>query len=184
MFPRGGPLRGEPACVGVVLAVLRAFAPGAEATRVAQLTGLDHGHTEKTLSYLESQGYAESRTQEIAWYYGHREAHLWVERPRAEFLGKPMPHYHHTPEEAKEVPPRLWRLFWSGLDPMHLRLPQHALYVASRLLAPEGSIRYMGGETWALQHLPTWALRQVLKHRGYQKGPVAERIKLRLAQEF
>jgi len=184
VFPPGGPLDGEPACAGVALAVLRAYAPGVETARVAQLAGLERDHAEQALLYLQSRGFADSRTRKIAWYHGHREAHMWVEVPRGEFLGKPMPRYEETPTEAERIPPRLWWMFWSGLDPMFLRLPDHAVYVASRLLAPEGSRRYMTAETWALKHLPTWALRKILTSRGYQRGPVAERIKLRLSRGF
>ena len=182
-FPSQGPINQETFCAGVVLAVLRAYGPGAEKSRIAQWSGLDQDHVEKALRYLKAQGYAERQTRSIPWYYRTREAHFWVEKPRKELLGRPMPRFEEPPTEPHGIPPRFWWVFWSGTDPMFLRLPDHAWYVASRMLAPEGSRRHLSAETWALKHLPSWALRKLSQSRGYQHGPVAERIKLRLSKE-
>ncbi len=91
-----------------------------------------------------------------------------------------MPTFEDAPREQDRIPPRLWWVFWSGIDPMYLRLPDDAVYAASRMLVPEGSTRHVLAETWALKHLPSQALRELLGKRGYQNGPVVERIKHRL----
>lgn len=179
-FPPDGPFTEDPFCSGVALAILRAYAPGVEPGRVAEFAHLSVEHAEQTLLRLNSRGLAKPKQQKISWYYQQRQALLWVENPRVEFLGKPMPTFEETPRRPDRIPPRLWWVFWSGMDPMFLRLPADAVYVASRMLVPEGSTRHVLAETWALKHLPPRALRELLGKRGYQNGPVVDRIKHRL----
>ena len=110
-FPSQGPFNQETFCAGVVLAVLRAYGPGAEKSRIAQWSGLDQDHVEEALRYLKAQGYAERQTRRIPWYYGTREAHFWVETPRRELLGRPMPRFEEPPTEPDGIPPRFWWVF-------------------------------------------------------------------------
>ena len=75
-FPSQGPINREPFCAGVVLAVLRAYGPGAERSQIAQWSGLDQDHVEEALRHLKAQRYAERQTRRIPWYYGDQGSPL------------------------------------------------------------------------------------------------------------
>lgn len=107
-----------------------------------------------------------------------------MKSPTGNCLGQSLPRYDHSTVASSpdRIPPRFWCLFWSGLDPMFIRPPEHAWYVASRMLAPKGSWRHLPAETWALQHLPARVLEKLLESRGYADGPVAERIRLAISR--
>ena len=182
LFPPG-PFSTRPVCEGLALATVRAF-PGVEDTVVARASGIENGHVGDALATLEREGLARSETRTLPWYYDTRRVRLWHETPRRELLGKSLPRFDSSTvvSSPDRIPPRFWCLFWSGLDPMFIRLPEHAWYVASRMLAPKGSWRHLPAETWALQHLPVWALEKLLEGRGYADGPVAERIRLAVSR--
>ena len=183
-FPKSGPLATRPLCVGVVLATVRAYAQGVEVEFIAQMSGLERDHVRLALQGLEDEELVSVDSLTIPWYYGSRQVDRWREKPVRELLGQPLPSFTRPPDRspASRIPPQYWWMFWSGIDPMFLRLPDHAWYVASRMLAPEGSMRYLPGETWALNHIPGWALRKLLTSRGYGDSPVASRINWRLVQ--
>ena len=94
-----------------------------------------------------------------------------------------MPEYREPADTPlpDRIPPVFWWMFWSGPDPMFLRLPEHAWYMASRMLSPKGSRRHLPAETWALEHLPDWAMDRLLGSRGYDDTPTEERMELRLS---
>ncbi len=183
-FPGGGPFAARPFCLGVVLGAVRAYPQGVEIDYITRMSGLEPDHARLALQRLKGEGLVWVDERTIPWYYGSRRADRWRERPVPDLLGQPMPTFTHPPDSSPptRIPPQFWWMFWSGTDPMFLRLPEHAWYVGSRMLAPQGSMRYLPGETWALNHLPGWALRKLLDSRGYEDSPVASRIKWRLAQ--
>ena len=67
-------------------------------------------------------------------------------------------------------------MFWSGFDPMLVRLPEHAEYVASRMIRFDDRRRNLPAETWALQHLPVQILEGLLNAQAPDRGPVKTRI--------
>lgn len=183
VFPSTGPFTARPRCHGLALATVRAYAHGVEKDFITGVSGLEADHVELALHSLEDQGMVFSVTQSIPWYHRSRKSVLWREQPRPELLGRSLPQY-RKPSPGPfpdQIPPQYWWMFWSGIDPKFIRLPEHAWYAASRLLAPKGSWRYLPAETWALEHLPIWALQKLLDTRGYTDTPVAARIKLRIS---
>lgn len=176
-IPPEGPLGAEPRCLGLTLTVIREHAWGAEASYIARAVGLKADHVKSALVHLDREGFVISESVTISWYYKHRTVHLWREAFRPDLLGQPLPSFSATPEEEDGIPPQFWWIFWSGMDPMFLRLSQHALYIASRMVAPQGSPRFLPAETWALDHLPTWELRSLAEVRGYNSCPAGERIR-------
>ena len=183
VFPSAGPFNSRPRCLGLVLGTIRAYAPGIEKDFICEVSGLETDHVESALRRLERHQMVFPVTESIPWYHRSRKALLWREQPRPELMGRSLPQYRKpsTGPLPDRIPPQLWCMFWSGIDPRFIRLPEHAWYAASRLIAPKGSWRYLPAETWALRHLPIWALRKLLDTRGYADTPVAARIKLRIS---
>ncbi len=181
-FPDDGPFADRKFCVGVALGTVRAYAQGVEVEFIARMSGLNPGHVGWALQCLEREGLVSVESRTIPWYYDSRPAHRWRENPVPQLLGQPLPSFTSLPNPSlpTRIPPQFWWMFWSGTDPMFLSLPEHAWYVASRMLVPNGSMRYPPAETWALNHLPPWALRKLLDSRGYGDSPVASRIRWKL----
>ena len=172
-----------PRCAGLVLAVLRAFGGGMEVGRVIETTGLEAGHTRQVLDALRSGGYAGVRTTTTPWYYTTRAARLWAEKPHPHLLGKPFPRYEKRQANLPgRVPPQFWWLFWSGLDPMLVRLPEHAEYVASRMIRFDSRRRNRPAELWALRHLPISVLERLLTSQGFDGSPVRLRVQKIIGQ--
>ena len=182
-IPPSGPFNARPACVGLALATVRAFPQGVDAPYISQATGLAPGPVDSALGVLRAEDLVFPTSETIPWYHRSREVLLWKEKPRRWLLRQPLPRYREPPgPPPEEIPPQFWWMFWS-MDPIDIRLPKDAWYVASRMLAPEGSWRYLPGETWALRSLPTWALQKVLESRGYRSTPVAARVELRIGSQ-
>lgn len=182
VFPPEGPVNPWRLCLGLVLAVIREHAWGAETSYIVRVTGLESEHAESALAHLRSQGYVNAAKQTISWYYGHRRVSLWREAFRADLLGQALPRFTPTREEGDGIPPQFWWLFWSGMDPMFLRLSQHALYIASRMIAPEGSRRSLPAEVWALDCIPTGTLSELAEVRGYRGSASGDRIRRRVSE--
>ena len=171
------PVRGWPRCAGMVLGVLRAYGGGVETGRVVETTGLDSDHTQQVLEVLRKGDYAQVRVITVPWYYTTRTARLWMEKPHPHLLGKPFPHYEKRQAKPPDrIPPQFWWMFWSGLDPMLVRLPEHAFYVASRMIRFDARRRNLPAETWALKHLPVSVLERLLTSRGPDRSPVGVRV--------
>ena len=147
------------------------------------MIGLARDHTSAALERLEREGWAVEEETTVPWYYRTRTVRLWRERPHRELLGQSLPRLVRPWRRPCPVrlPPQFWFLFSSGLDPMLIRLPEHAWMAAGRMIAPAGSPRYLPAETWALECLPSWALRKLLSSRGYTDTVVAARIAFYLA---
>lgn len=178
VFPPAGPFAAQPLCSGLVLGTVRAYPRGVEDSFLARVTGLEAGHAAAAAERSEREGWVVSEETTVPWYYRTRSVRLWRERPRKELLGQPAPRFVGRPLRRRpdRIPPQFWFLFQSGLDPMLIRLPEHAWLAASRMIAPEGSPRYIPAETWALENLPSWALRKLLDSRGYAGTAPAARI--------
>ena len=164
------------------MAVIREYAWGVESSCIARVSEIPRGHIEDALHRLRSEGFVASTRERMSWYYGSRETRLWRELFRPELLGRPLPRFVPGKDESDRIPPQFWWVFWSGPDPMFLRLSENAWYIASRMLAPEGSTRFLPAETWALRNVPTSALQQLLNGRGYKGTPVGERMELAISQ--
>ena len=175
-------LTGWVACVGLSLAVAREHGGGVEEALVAEAVGLSADHTHDAVRRLQIDGFVDRRTVTIPWYYGTREALLWIEKPRPELLGIQFPRFVGRGGSPDRLPPQFWWMFWWGLDPMFSRLPEHAWYVASRMITHDSRRRNLPAETWALKHLPAWALRKLLDDPAFNGTPVADRIKFALNQ--
>ena len=170
------PLAGLAAGHRRVLAVLRARLAGATAARVAADCGLSAAHTRRCLHRLRDAGFVESSKEIVMWGYAPRRARLWrlamSERTLDALpqIGWLPPAESDTPPDS--VPPEFWYLFWSGECASRLRLPDDAVHVADTLIGgPDGPAR-----TWALTRLPLSALRRLATMRGYDSGPLAERL--------
>ena len=182
-IPPGGPLNSRPACLGLALATLRAYPQGVEAAYISRTAGLGSDIVALALESLRSEGLAFSTAETIPWYRESREVLLWREVPHRSLLHQSLPRYREPPLPPPErIPPEFWWLFWSDMDPADIRLPKDAWYVASRMLRPEGSWRYVPAETWALKCLPACALRMLLDSRGYRDTAVGARIELRVGR--
>lgn len=159
------------------MGAVRAYPGGAEESFLARVTGLESAHAAAALARLEREGWVVSEETTVPWYYRVRAVRLWRERPRRELLGQPTPYFVSRPRRRPDrIPPQFWFLFHSGLDPMSVRLPEHAWLAASRMIAPEGTPRHIPAETWALENLPSWALRKLLTSRGYSGAGASARI--------
>ena len=180
VFPSDGPCIALPRCEGAALAVSREFPWGVETGYFAKAASLDLEHAQGAFERLALRGYVTQVETRIRWYYGSRQAKLWREIPRGELLARPVPRYKPADTGDDRVPPQFWWLFWSGPDPWYLRVSKHSWYIASRVLAPRGSMRCLYAETWALEHLPLGALRKLLRGRGYRDTPVGARIEFAL----
>ena len=176
VFPSDGPCIALPRCEGAALAVSREFPWGVETGYFAKAASLDLEHAQEAFERLALRGYVTEVETRVRWYYGSRQAKLWREIPRGDLLVGPVPRYKPADTGDDGVPPQFWWLFWSGPDPWYLRVSKHSWYIASRVLAPRGSMRCLYAETWALEHLPLGALRKLLRGRGYRDTPVGARI--------
>jgi len=173
-------LAGWVACLALSLALAREHGGGVEEALVAEAAGMSTHHVHNAMRHLQSDGFVDRRTVTIPWYYGTREARLWIEKPRPELLGVEFPRFVGRGVAPDRLPPQFWWLFWSGLDPMLIRLPEHARYVASRMITFDDRRRNLPAETWALKHLPGWALRKLLNDPAFEDTPVADRIEFAL----
>lgn len=171
-----GSLRGWAGCAGLVLSVVRAYGGGVEKGLAAELTGVDPGHIDQALAWLEDEGYVQRRVVSVPWYYSSRNAVMWLEKPHPALIGKPFPRFVRRRTTADRLPPQFWWMFWSGLDPMLIRLPDHAWYVASRMITPDDQRRNLPAETWALKHLPPTVLGKLVSGPGFADTEVKDRI--------
>ena len=171
-----GPLHGLAEGHRRVLATLRARLGGVTAARVAVDCGLSAAHTRRCLRHLRDRGFAESSDETIMWGYAPIRVRLWRLRMNDQTLralpqiGWIPPAEPHEPPET--VPPEFWYLFWSGECASNLRLPADAVHVADTLIGGPAE----PARTWALTRLPVDALRQLRTMRGYDSGPLAERL--------
>ncbi len=171
-----GWLRGWAACAGLVLSVVRAYGGGVEKGLAAELTGVGPGHVDQALAWLEDEGYVQRRVVSVPWYYSSRNAVMWLEKPHPGLIGKPFPRFVGHGVTADRLPPQFWWMFWSGLDPMLIRLPDHAWYVASRMITPDDQRRNLPAETWALKHLPRTVLGKLVSDPGFADTEVKDRV--------
>lgn len=175
------PFAGWSYCAGVVLGVLRAHGKGAESEFVAAEANLDIAHTSVALQALSDGQFAYVNTVKVPWYYSTRPAYLWRETPHPELLGTSFVRYHPYSDMPERLPPQFWWMFWSGLDPMLIRLPEHASYVASRMIRSDMQRRNLVAETWALEHLPVDVLEHLVDMAEYGGSTIGVRIKKTIA---
>ena len=159
-----------------VLATLRCRMAGATAARVALDAGLSAVHARRCLRRLCDDGFVEAADEAVMWGYSPRRVRLWRLRMSDRTL-EALPQIGWLPpreplEPPKTVPAEFWYLFWSGECASRLTLPEDAVHVADTLVGgPDEPAR-----VWALSHLPLGALRQLRTMRGYDTGPLAQRL--------
>ena len=82
---------------------------------------------------------------------------MWPQAASVKLPPRPRPQVHVGP-----LPAQFWSLFWNHPDPSKLRLPDHADYIANRLLNGPSPFAAL----WASVHLPQEALRSCLTLRS------------------
>ena len=137
---------------------------------VAQAAGLSWSATRRALDTLRAAGAIRRVKTARSWRLEVREHGFWAPAiasrayqmmwPQAESVklaSRPRPRMHVGP-----VPAQFWSLFWNHPDPSKLRLPDHADYIANRLLNGPSALAAL----WASVHLPSEALRSCLTLRS------------------
>ena len=167
-----GPLDGLGPGARKVLAMLRTRVVGATAARVASETALSVSHTRRCLRVLQAEGFTEREKVSVMWGYRPIKLALWRLAINDRTLAAlPQMGWSPPPPEgpATGVPAEFWWLFWSGERASRLRVPEDAVHIADTLVGgPDPAAR-----AWALETLPTEALRALRRMRGYDTGETA-----------
>ncbi len=161
-----------------VLCAVRSKLRGVTARFAQAQTSLPSDRVSAALRSLLDRGLVENATETTPWFYGGRRLavfRLSVDPPRPEVWAS-LPRLRPPRETGlpERLPPQFWCVFWSGLDPMFIRLPEHAVYVATRMLG--GRLRWAAAEHWALSRLPADALSQVRSLSEFSQGMPARKI--------
>lgn len=144
----------------LVLTVLRSYLGGADSAVVGDAAGIARRSAQRALRGLEADGYVDSAFVEVPWKHRTRRILRWklAQGGQLDDLRPylPMMRWARRARCPETLPPDLWHLFWSGLDPADIRLPRDALLVANRLL--NGRLLDFDARRWALRCLPLDAL--------------------------
>ncbi|WP_419927056.1 hypothetical protein [Candidatus Poriferisocius sp.] len=147
-------------CEVLVLTVLRSYLGGADSATVANAAGITRRSVQRVLRGLEADGYVASDVAEVPWKHRTRRILRW----RLVLCGLtgdllpylPLMRWRRRAPCPETLPADFWHLFWSGPDPVDIRLPRDALVVANRLL--NGRLLDFDARRWALRCLPLDAL--------------------------
>ena len=144
----------------LVLTVLRSYLGGADSAVIGDEAGIARRSAQRVLRCLEADGYVGSSLVEVPWKHRTRRILRWklVQGGRLDDLRPylPMMRWARRAQCPEKLPPDLWHLFWSGIDPADIRLPRDAVLVANRLL--NGRLLDFDARRWALRCLPLDAL--------------------------
>lgn len=151
----GNPVASMSRSERAILSVLRLWPRGASAGAIADTLDLPRSTVLRSLRRVCAQGLA-VRSEETPPLYGSYHRTVFWSLADADATAALMP-YLPVPTRSTErgfesggVPPQFWHIFWSGVDPSCLRLPQDAVLVGCRLMESFDS----EARSWVLTRYP------------------------------
>ncbi len=148
-----------------VVATLRLWYAGATAQALMELLNLSPQIVLRSLQRCESLGLVERSVETPPhFHHEHRRVTFWLLAETSEAVEalRLLPFPSLNPSRGFTdcgVPPEFWYLFWSGIDPEELRLPQDAMLVGCRIMESFSS----EGRSWVLSHFTRQQLEECLE---------------------